>query len=128
MMQDSTAKLRLDAPRWVQTLVAAALFAGVAVALHGILIDVEYRWAKVLDVETMAGRDASHRMVLIETPERMRVLQTGDRLVRIQKGAQVCVSRRRMIARHWLRYRVELPGYCRGLPHPLPPQNVFAVG
>ncbi|KIN60497.1 hypothetical protein Z945_1471 [Sulfitobacter noctilucae] len=127
-MQGSTAKTRSDAPRRVQSLAAVGMFVALTIALHGLLLSVEYRWAEVLDVDTMAGRDASHRMVLFETPERLRVLQTGDRLIPIQKGAKVCVSRRRIIARRWLRYRIELPGYCRGVPRNLPPQSVFTVG
>jgi hypothetical protein len=114
-------------PAWLKHLIGLGLLVAMAVALQGILLSVEYRWTTVLDVAPMAGRDASNRMVLIETPERVRVIRTSDRLVRIEKGAQVCISKRRLVARRWQRFDVELPGYCRSQPRTLPKQSVFVV-
>ncbi len=126
-MQTGVIRKQPVGPTWFKKAIGAALFLGVAIAMHGVLLSVEYHWSTVLEVQIMAGRDASHRMVLVETPERLRVIQTSDSLIHIEKGAQVCVSRRRMISKHWRRYTVALPGYCRNQPRPRPSQRVMIL-
>lgn len=116
-MRNHTVKIDMTGqPRWLINLVGAALFIGFGIVMHGILLSVEYRWHKVLDVGPIAGYDSWHRAVLVDTPDRARLLRTGDPLIRVDKGMQVCVSERRLIARQWRRWRLELPGYCRNQP------------
>ncbi len=126
-MHSDLQTINLTGPGWVKTAVGFALFAGFGIALHGILLSVEYRWVKVLDVRVLAGRDVSVRMVLVETPDRMRLLRTSDPYIVTQKGAFVCMSQRRLIARRWMRYAPELPGYCRNKPRPVAPQSIYKV-
>lgn len=126
-MRTGTLKINPTGPAWLKTGIGLALFAGIGILLHGILLSVEYRWHRVVDVASMAGRDVHYRMVLIDTPERMRVLRTSDPLIRVEKGAWVCVSKRRMIARQWLRHNVALPGYCRSQPRPTLPATVLSA-
>lgn len=116
-----TAKIDMgQSPAWVINLVGAALFMGIGIALHGILLSVDYRWHRVLDVQTIPGGDAFGRIVLVDAPDRYRVLRTGDHLLRVEKGERVCVAKRRMIAKRWVRWSLELPGYCRNVGPPTP--------
>ena len=127
MYSTDSVTLNIKGPRWLQTLVGLLLIVVMGIWLHGLLLSVEYRWARVLDVDTVAGGDALDRMVLIDTPERRRVLRTSDILIRINKGGLVCVAKRRFVARHWLRYSVELPGYCRNAPRPVTERTLLRV-
>lgn len=126
-MQHTALKIDPQGPQWLKHLIGAVLFLGIGIALYGIVISVEYRWAKVLDVTTLAGRSVHYRAVLVETPERLRVLRTSDHLVRAEKGAQVCIAKRRIISRRWLRYSIELPGYCRNQTRDVPLQSTFRI-
>ncbi|MGC1497330.1 MAG: hypothetical protein WA790_16100 [Sulfitobacter sp.] len=115
--------------RWSARLALSVLFIGLAIATRGFLLGVEYRWATALEVRHIPGFEITTRAVLIETPERYRVLRTDDRLLVVQKGGKVCVSKRRLIARRWIRYGLELPGYCRKKPMlmPAPSASVLVV-
>ncbi|KIN64052.1 hypothetical protein Z946_2938 [Sulfitobacter noctilucicola] len=120
-------KIRFDGPTWLKKLVGAGLFLACGIAVHGILLSVEYRWAKVMDVQTVAGKSERDRVVLVKAPDRLRVLRTSDPFVATIKGAQVCVSKRRLIARQWVRYNVVLPGYCRKQPKDLTAENALVL-
>ena len=130
-MQKLTVHLDGTQPRWLQTLIGMTLFVGAAIAIHGLVLSVEYSWSRVLDVQTVAGRDALDRAVLVDTPERMRVLRVHDPLIQTHPGMAVCVERRHLISRTWRRYSIVLPGYCRGTPlpvdHPPPAATVTPI-
>ena len=98
---------------WLTRIALGALFFGIALAVYGLLLSVEYRWMKVLHVQNLTGKDVWSRAVLVDTPGRARLVLTSDRLLIVEKGAMACVSERRLISRRWLRYQLELPGYCR---------------
>lgn len=110
---------------WAARFGLAGLFLAIAVGLYGVLLSVDYRWSVVLDVQQVAGKDMSDRVVLFEADGRTRLVRTADRLVQVRKGGLVCISKRRMIARRWVRYGVALPGYCRSLPFPAQDQTVL---
>lgn len=114
---------------WPARLALIALFLGMALMTRGFLLNVEYRWATALEVRQLPGFDVTTRAVLIETPERFRVLRTSDRLLVIHQGNKVCVSRRKLLARRWMRYGLELPGYCRKntMLMPAPSASVLVV-
>jgi hypothetical protein len=109
---------------WAVRFGLAGLFMAIAVGLYGVL-SVDYRWSVVLDVQQVAGKDMSERVVLFEADGRTRLVRIADRLVQVRKGGLVCISKRRMIARRWARYGVALPGYCRSLPFPAGDQTVL---
>lgn len=98
---------------WLTRIVLGALFLGIAVAVYGLLLSVEYRWMKVLHIQQIAGKDVWARAVLVDTPGRARLILTSDRLLRTEPDTFACVSERRLLSRRWLRYQLELPGYCR---------------
>lgn len=126
-MHSDTVKINPQGPAWLKSLIGFGLFAAFGIALHGILLSVEYRWTKVLDVNVMAGQDARARMILVETPDRLRVLRTSDPFIDAKKGNYICLAKRRMIARRWVRYSPALPGYCRGKARPEPDQSTFRI-
>ena len=98
---------------WLTRIALGVLFLGIAVAVNGLLLSVEYRWMKVLHVQSIAGKDFWSRAVLVDTPGRARLILTSDRLLFVEKDTLTCVSERRLLSRRWLRYQLELPGYCR---------------
>jgi len=110
---------------WAVRFGLIGLFLAIAVACYGALLSVDYRWTVVLDVQQVPGRDMSDRVVLFDSDGRTRLVRTSDRLVQVRKDGLVCISKRRMIARRWVRYGVALPGYCRNLPRPAPLQTVL---
>ena len=112
---------------WPSRLALIALFLGLAVMTRGIVYNIEYRWTIALDVNDIPGFDVTTRAVLIQTPERFRVLRTDDRLLVIHKGGKVCISKRRLIARRWLRYGLVLPGDCRNKPMLMPAPSVSVL-
>ena len=89
--------------------------------------NVAYRWATAIQVQHIPGSDITTPAVLIQTPEHFRILRTSDRLLVIQTGDKVCVSRRKPIARRWTRCGLARPGYCRNEPMLIPsgPMRVF---
>ena len=113
--------------RWTSRLALIVLFVIIAIATRGILLAVEYRWATALEVRHIPGFDITTRAVLIETPERFRVLRTNDRLLVVHKGGKVCVAKRTLVARRWIRYGLVLPGYCRKKPMlmPVAPTSIY---
>lgn len=127
MMQTKPITAARSTPPRIKTLIGLALFVGLALAAHGILLSIEYRWIKVLDVNTVAGKSANDRIVLLDTPDRVRLVRIADPFVATQKGAQVCVAKRRLVARRWVLHRIVLPGFCRGQPRGGIAQSVFHV-
>ncbi len=117
-MKSSQLKLDMSGPSWLQTLVGVLLIVAIYIVQTGLTFDVEYRWARVKSVQPIAGQDSYHRAVVIETPERDRLVRTSDLLLQFQAGDYVCASKRTRLGRRWIRYGIDLPGYCRGLPHP----------
>lgn len=112
-----------SAMRWKTTLIrgleAAALavvFIGIALTFNGLVLDVTYQRARVLEVIQVPGQDATERLVLVDLGHRHFPLRTADRLLHIDKGQLACVSQRHILLRRWKRYRLELPGYCRAIP------------
>jgi hypothetical protein len=127
MLNANPARIDRQVPPRFKTMIGFFLFLGFGIAAHGILLSVEYRWTKVLDVTAMAGRSENDRVVLLDTPDRVRVVRIADPFVATPKGAQVCVAKRRIFARRWLMHRIVLPGFCRGQPRLPPAQSVFRV-
>ena len=103
---------------WLTRGALGAIFTCIAIAVLGITLSVEYKWFKVLDVQQRAGRDMISRVLLVDTPDRPRVLVTSDPFLRVEKGEFACISKRKLISRRWLRYGVALPGYCRSVQRP----------
>ena len=103
---------------WSTRTALAGLFTAIAIFVYGITIGLEYRWVKVIDIQQQAGRDMWSRAVIVDTPDRPRVLRTSDPLLYLEKGGYACISKRKIISRRWLRYYVELPGYCRSIRRP----------
>ncbi len=117
-MESSKLKLDMPGPRWLQALVGVLLIVVVYLVQSGMTYDVEYRWARVKSVQPIAGQDSYHRAVVIELPERDRLVRTSDLLLQFQEGDYVCISKRARLGRRWIRYGIDLPGYCRRQPHP----------
>lgn len=117
-MPKLTVNLHPSTPRWLQTVIAGLLFIAIAIALQGVLLKVEYSWVPVVNVQTVAGQDARHRAVLVQTAKRMRLIRVSDPFIRTKQGQLVCLARRTLLARRWLRYSVVLPGYCRSVVPP----------
>ncbi len=108
---------------WRTRGILALIFTGIAVAYIGVVLNVEYRWMKVQHIQPLAGQSSWSRAVLVETPERMRLIRTSDPLLVLEVGHMACVSKQTVIARRWVRYGLALPGYCRQKRDMLPGIN-----
>ncbi len=94
---------------------AVILFAGIALYQKGLLIDVEYQQANVIDVIQVPGETMSDRLVIVDLGQQNWPIRTSDRLLRVSKGEMACIAKRKMLARRWIRYTLVLPGFCRNL-------------
>lgn len=111
------AKARLSAflPRLLKKMALVGFIAVAALFYKGLVIDVEFQRVEVVSVTQIPGRDMSERLVVVDLGHRSFQIRTSDRLIVIRQGEIACVSKRHVLTRRWLRYRMELPGYCRNI-------------
>ena len=111
---------------------AFSLIVVVAIGVYGLIrydliVAAEYRVARVIAVQQVAGYDASERQVVVDLGTYQRALRTSDWLLRTDLGRPVCVKRSTLLLRRWVRHRLVLPGYCKLLRAP-PKFDPLAAG
>lgn len=101
--------------RFAEGCTFAGLFAVSAFLYKGLVLDVEFQRVNVVSVALVPGGDLSERLVVVDLGHSTIPIRTSDRLLIVEPGTVACVSKRHMLSRRWVRYALELPGYCRSI-------------
>lgn len=97
--------------RWFSAFVVCAALV-VGLLRFDVRIEFNYEGARLLQVETVAGKDMNQRAVLVEIDGRPRIIRTSDWHIATRPGQLVCVEKTRFLLRRWVRYSLQLPFYC----------------
>jgi len=92
-----------------------AIGSSFVVSQTDIILSAEYRIAQVLDVQPVAGADASERLVVVDLGDKQRALKTSDWLLQTKVGHSVCVRRAEFVVKRWVKHSLALPGFCKDL-------------
>ena len=84
-----------------------------------ILLTDPFKHLRVVEVIQAPGHSANERLVIVHLGDRLWPIRTSDRLLVTEPGTLTCVSERHIFLRRWKHYRLELPGFCQNLMHPV---------
>ena len=92
-----------------------ALIVALGIGLYGLfrfemIVGAEYRVARILAVQQVAGADLRDRLVIVDLGEYPRALRTSDWMLRTHPGQPVCVKRATYLLLRWVRHVLVLPG------------------